>query len=132
MRAYLPTSEPLLENLLAHAGVLVQSVGTDGRVRYVNDAWLHTLGYTRAESVGLDIFEVIHPESVGHCRAVLARVLAGDDVRRIQAVFRRKDGTSVEVEGSTSAHFEGGHPVWTRGPIPTTTRRISRPRSPGP
>ncbi|MDP2316391.1 MAG: PAS domain S-box protein [Pseudomonadota bacterium] len=130
MSAHLPGSElPFLEELLAHAGVLVQSVGADGRVRYVNDAWLRTLGYERAETIGLDIFEVIHPDSLDHCRAVFARVLAGEDVRRLEAVFRRKDGSGVEVEGSTSVHFEGDRPIWTRGVFVDVTARKQEARA---
>ncbi|MFZ5477626.1 MAG: sensor histidine kinase [Myxococcota bacterium] len=123
-RRRLPRTElAFYEDLLEHAGVLVHSVGVDGRVLYVNDAWARVLGYTRDEARGMDVFTVVHPGSLAHCREVFRRVLAGERVERLEAVFRAKDGRRVEVEGSTSARVVRGRPVSTRGVFLDVTAR---------
>ncbi|MGB9301009.1 MAG: PAS domain S-box protein, partial [Anaerolineae bacterium] len=108
-------SEERYRDLLESAHDLVQSAGADGRFQYVNRAWIETLGYSQSEVEKLTVFDVLHPDSVDHCRGIFGRVMAGEAVGRVDADFLTKDGRTIAVEGNVNCKFLGGKPVATRG-----------------
>ena len=108
-------SAEFFRDLCENASDLIQSVSPEGRFLYVNHAWLRTLGYASEEVAGLNVFDVIHPDSRAHCEVAMAEVMTGRPATRIEAEFRSKDGRKVPVEGSATCRFEGGRPVSTRG-----------------
>jgi len=105
----------VLRDLINGVSDLVQSVYPDGRIRFVNDSWLKRLGYTRAETESMNIFEIIHPDSHEHCMAFMQRLMAGEDVGEVEVIFRTKSGESVHLEGRATVNIENGQPVATRG-----------------
>lgn len=78
---------------------MVQLVSSDGSLRYVNPAWQRVLGYTSEEALQLSLPDVLAPESLEHCLALLPRLLAGEDVGVIAASFRAKEGRTILMEG---------------------------------
>jgi PAS domain S-box-containing protein len=112
-----------LFDLLENASDLIQSVSPNGRILYVNRTWRETLGYTDVEAATLSMFDVIHPESRAHCQEMFERVLAGEAVRNVEAVFVAKDGREIAVEGNVNCLFEKGKPVATRGIFRILTER---------
>ncbi len=107
-------SEANLQDFLDNASDLIQSVSPDGHFFYVNRTWKEKLGYSDADLAQLTLFQLIHPESRAHCARMFERVLAGEDVGIVEAVFRAKDGRRVRVRGNVNCRFEGGEPVATR------------------
>ncbi|HSK78957.1 MAG TPA: PAS domain S-box protein [Thermoanaerobaculia bacterium] len=114
--------------LVEEASDLIQSVGTDGRFRFVNRAWLETLGYEPAELPALSIWDVVHPSQHGHCREVLSRLLGEGRPERIETVFRGREGREIQVEGSVGVRSEQGAVVATLGIFRDITerRRVDR------
>ena len=108
-------SEEKYRDLFENATDMIQSVDRDGKLLYVNHAWLDTLGYDTAEVAGLTIEDVIDPESVEHCHQLLRRVMAGERIPKVVVDFRSKDGRRRTVEGTVNARFENGQAVSTRG-----------------
>jgi PAS domain S-box-containing protein len=79
-----------------------------GRLLDINDAYCNMLGYTREELLGINITDVeavMAPEEIAeHIRVIME---TGHD--RFEAHHRRKDGTIIEAEASTSySEVEGG------------------------
>ena len=101
-------------DLLEYANDLIQSVGPNGELLYVNRAWRETLGYEPSEVEFLTIFDIIHPEDHDHCRRVMEQVLGGQPVDRVESRFVAKDGHVVWVEGASSCRFERGQAAATR------------------
>jgi PAS domain S-box-containing protein len=114
-----------LHDLIDGVGDFVQSVLPDGRIRFVNAAWCRRLGYSRAEALGMSIFEVIHPDSLEHCQHYFGRLMAGEDVGLMEVVFRTKSGEPVYLEGRVTVRFEHGAPASTRGVL----REVPQPRA---
>jgi PAS domain S-box-containing protein len=104
-----------LLDLLQGVDDLVQSVWPDGRIRYVNRAWLERLGYSAEEAADLNIFGVTHPESHEHCAHYLGRLFGGEDVGLMEVTFVTKSGEPVQLEGRVTARFSNGTPYATRG-----------------
>jgi PAS domain S-box-containing protein len=114
-QAELQNREDQLRDLFENATDLIQSVAPDGRILFVNRAWLNTLGYRMSELAALTVFDIIHPDCLGECQEHFARVMRGEALNNFQAIFRTKDGRKIHVEGNASARFENGRPVATRG-----------------
>ncbi|MCD4784138.1 MAG: PAS domain S-box protein [Candidatus Eremiobacteraeota bacterium] len=121
-------SEEKYRDLFENANDLIQSVRTDGSFEYVNRAWKETLGYTDEEIADLNLFDIIHPDSIEHCKAVFKQVISGKNEKGISARFVSKDGRTIEVEGGANCRFEEGKPVRTRGVFRDVTRRMEMER----
>lgn len=110
----LQRSEERLQNFLESAHDLVQSSDPEGRLIYVNRAWLHTLGYSRDAMVGQPLIEILHPR----CRARVVRqfrkVLDGQEGGEILAEFVARDGRIVLCSGRATRHVVAGTPVATQ------------------
>ena len=104
-----------LLDLLQGVDDLVQSVWPDGRIRFVNRAWLERLGYSAEEAADLNIFDVLHPESHEHCVHYLGRLFAGENIELLEVTFLAKSGEPVYLEGRVTARFLHGKPYATRG-----------------
>ncbi|HSO74595.1 MAG TPA: response regulator [Blastocatellia bacterium] len=116
-------TEERYRDIFENATDLIQSCSADGKLIYVNRAWREALGYNAEEVPGLSIFDIIHPSSRSHCQEMFGRVMAGEKVDNIEAMFVTKDGRTIAVEGSSSCRFKDGKPVATRSIFRDTTER---------
>jgi PAS domain S-box-containing protein len=107
-------SEERYRELFENANDLIQSVGIDGSVLFVNRAWREALGYSEDEVRGLKLMNLIHPSSLTHCMEMFHRAIRGDAVRNVEAVFVTREGREIVLEGNASCHFVDGKPVSTR------------------
>lgn len=120
----LRASEERFRDLFENAHDLIQSVGPDGSILYVNRAWREMLGYSEAEINGLSLRDIIHPSSLSHCLEIFQRVMAaGEAAELVEAVFLAKDGHTIIVEGNSNCHFVEGKPVATRSIFRDITQR---------
>jgi PAS domain S-box-containing protein len=108
---------------LQNANDLIQSVSPDGHFLFVNKKWLDTLGYQEDDLPSLTIFDIIHEESIQHCMTTFQRVIAGENVGIVDAVFKKRDGTRVYVEGMADCKIVEGQPQYTRGLFKDVTDR---------
>ena len=116
-------SEERLRDIFENTSDLIQSVAPDGRLMYTNRAWRQALGYTDEEAKDLNVFDIIHPASTDHCIDCFSRVMSGETLEGIEAIFISKGGDSIVVEGNVSCRFEGETPVGTRAIFRDITER---------
>ena len=122
MERELRESREALQDFLDNATDLAQSVGPDGRFTYVNRSWLRALGYTLEDLGRLTMLDVIHPDSRTHCEGVFERVMTGEPVHNVEAVFVAKDGRRITVEGNINSHVQHGT-IFTRAIFRDITER---------
>ncbi|MFH1723718.1 MAG: PAS domain S-box protein [Elusimicrobiota bacterium] len=103
-----------LQDFVDNVPELIQSVAPDGSFRYVNRAWRRALGYDEDDVARLNLFDIIAPESFAHCQDVFKRVMSGEYVQDMEAVFLAKGGGKVFLSGSANCHMESGKPTHTR------------------
>jgi PAS domain S-box-containing protein len=108
---------------LQNASDLIQSVSPDGHFLFVNKKWLDTLGYQEHDLPTLTIFDIIHKDSLQHCMDTFKRVIAGENVGIIDAVFKTRDGTRVYVEGMANCKLLEGACQYTRGIFKDVTQK---------
>lgn len=117
-------TETCYRDIIDHARDLVQCVDSEGRFIYVNQAWLSTLSYSAEEADNLTLWDIIHPDSLEHCKDVFEQVLTGKDFGEVEATFLSKDGTPVSVEGNVSVKLnEEGRFLHTQGIFRDVTER---------
>jgi PAS domain S-box-containing protein len=126
MEEQLRESEGRYRNLFEGTHDMIQSVDPDGHFLFANKAWLETMGYTEAELPGLNLFQIISPESLPHCQEMFARVMEGESVNDTQATFVAKDGRLVLVEGNATGRYVDGKLMATQGIFRDITERKKR------
>ncbi|MDH5640112.1 MAG: PAS domain S-box protein [Nitrospira sp.] len=113
-----------LQQFLDTSQELIQCVGPDGRFLYTNEAWRGTLGYRAEDVSGLTVFDIIHPDNLGHCRALFCRLMDGESIPMMEVSFVAKDGRRLDVVGSATCEMSSdGHPIATRGFFHDVTKR---------
>jgi len=108
-------SEERYRAVIEGAHDMIQSVALDGSIDFVNQAWLDALGYNKTDLPSLNLFEVIHPASLPHCRELFAKVVKGEPANNVQATFLTKDGREILVEGNAAPRYIGDKVVATQG-----------------
>ncbi|MGB5823548.1 MAG: PAS domain S-box protein, partial [Proteocatella sp.] len=109
-------SEEQYKDFVDNASDLIQCVGIDGEFLYVNRVWREKLGYIGDEISSMTLWDVIHPDSRAHCRDVFRKIIAGDKVDLIEAVFVTKDRQNIYAKGNVNCRFdESGGFISTRG-----------------
>jgi two-component system sensor kinase FixL len=119
----LSESEERYRDLFENANDLIQSVDVNGRLLYANRAWRETLGYRADELGALNLFDIVHPDSLDRCRDVFARVQAGEAAGVLQTEFVARDGRRITVEGTVSVKRDRDRPVATRAIFRDVTAR---------
>ncbi|HET7547555.1 MAG TPA: EAL domain-containing protein [Usitatibacter sp.] len=72
---------------------LISVVEADGRVRYQSGALRSLLGYDPAETVGKNVFEMVHRDDAEHFRAALRRIIESrQSTAPIELRLRHRDG----------------------------------------
>lgn len=126
--ALLRASEDRYRSLIENSLDLIQSVATDGRMLFVNQSWLTSLGYTRDEVAAMTIWEVIAPDEQGRCREVFGRLSQGEALTHRTALLG-KDGRRIELEGHVNPVREHGVVVAFQGFFRDVTDRSAAERS---
>lgn len=121
--AALRESEERLSDLFDNTSDLIQSVSPDGKFLFVNAAWHQSLGYSEADLKTLTMFDIIHSDSMEHCKELFGNIMSGQPAGVIEARFRTKDGRSLDVAGNASCQFKDGQPVATRAIFHDVTER---------
>lgn len=120
----LAESEERYRAVIENASDMIQSVRPDGSFEFVNDSWLRTLGYATHEVDALNIWDIIHPDSVEHCQVLFTLAIRGEPIGYMEAIFRAKDGQKVPVEGNVTSRFLGDNVVATHGFFRDVSERL--------
>ncbi|MCG2722422.1 MAG: PAS domain S-box protein, partial [Thermodesulfovibrionales bacterium] len=116
-------TEERYRSLIENAYDMIQSVAQDGHFNFVNSAWLNVMGYTRDELKNITVFDILHPNCVPHCMEDFHRVMSGESLSNIEAVFVAKDGRSIDVRGSVTPRVIGDKIIGSQGIFRDITER---------
>jgi len=109
--------------LLDTANVLFQSIGPSGNFVYVNNEWKKLLGYNDEEIKNLTLMDIIRSDYHKHCTELFRKVVNGEPVGDVEAVFVAKDGNEINVRGNAKAIFQDGKFISTVGVFLDITER---------
>ncbi|HEX5890235.1 MAG TPA: PAS domain S-box protein, partial [Pyrinomonadaceae bacterium] len=106
-------SQSELTDFFDNASVGLHWVVADGTILRANQAELDMLGYERDEYVGRNIVDFHYDREV--IEDILERLREGEVLRDFEARLRCKDGSLKTVRIDSSAYFEDGKFVHSRG-----------------
>ena len=115
-------SEERYRDLFENSTDLIQVLKADGTIRYVNRAWMETLGYSPEDLENRSIFDIIHPDCA-NCGPEFKSIVSGSKGGRFETMFITKGGETIVVEGNVSPMMEGGELVGIRGIFRDITAR---------
>jgi PAS domain S-box-containing protein len=116
-------SEDKFRNLFDHAHDMIQSVTSDGHFVFANAAWLKTMDYLWDELKEITMFDILHPSCVPHCLDAFRKVMSGESIDTVQAIFVTKNGQQISVEGNVHPRFFNGKVIATQGIFRDVTER---------
>jgi PAS domain S-box-containing protein len=94
----LSSSEEKYRELFESSWDIIQSVDNNGNFLFVNKAWIDAFGFEEGELNQLNLFHLIAPSSLNHCEILFGKVLGGESVIGINALFRKKNGQTMLLE----------------------------------
>lgn len=107
-------NEESYRDLFDNMSDLVHSVAPDGRLLYVNRAWHETLGYSAEDVQKLNLLQIVHPDHVEKCRALLEQIQARGPLHAFETCLMTSRGGVIEVEGNISYQYRSQMVVGTR------------------
>lgn len=119
----LRASDERYHDLFENSLDMIQMIGQDGRILYVNKAWKMALGYSDNEIPHLSVFDIIHPNHRSHCHELFTQLCQGEKVALMETIFQAKDGRSFPVEGHINSNIQDGKLISTRGIFRDVTDR---------
>jgi len=123
--ARLIESEEKYKDLFDNANDLIHIVDPQGRIIYVNNAWIKSLGYSLDEIKGRDIYSLVADQDrerfVAYRQSVLTGVVNDD---HIKVSLKNRQGKNIIVEGFISCKFINGAQIYTRGIFRDITSRV--------
>jgi PAS domain S-box-containing protein len=117
-------SEERYRAVIENASDMIQSCRPDGSFEFVNRAWVEKLGYTEEDLKDLVVWDIIDPESLGHCQELFMRAIQGETVQDVLATFITKDGRKLPVEGDATSRFVDGKVIATHSFFRDITERL--------
>jgi PAS domain S-box-containing protein len=106
-------SQSELTDFFENASVGLHWVSADGTIMRANQAELDLLGYTRDEYIGRNIVDFHYDREA--IEDILERLRDGEVIRDYEARLRCNDGSIKTVRIDSSAYFEDGKFVHSRG-----------------
>jgi PAS domain S-box-containing protein len=95
---FLRKSEEQFRKLYGETPLPLHSVGADGRIEKVSDAWLDLLGYKREEAIGRKLTDLMTQESTARYQQITWPALrAGGEIKESEFQFVRKSGEILDV-----------------------------------
>jgi HD-GYP domain-containing protein (c-di-GMP phosphodiesterase class II) len=63
----------------------------------------------------LTVFDIIHPDSLEHCKVMFNKLISGEPQTKIEAIFKTKNGSPIAVEGNVYLRNLGDKIIVTQG-----------------
>lgn len=122
-QAALGASEARYGDLFERARDGIYVADLEGNLTSVNPAMEEITGFSRAELLGLTVFDVTAPDNQAHARGVLEQRLAGAPDDRFEVQLITKDGRRVFAEVTARLVEPNGGPGRIEGIVRDTTER---------
>lgn len=118
-------SEESYRDLIENAHDIIYSHDLEGNYTSINAAVEHITGYTREESMQMNLSQIVVPAQLDRARDMIARKLRGEKMTAYEVEILAKDGRVITVEINTKLVLQNGVPVGIQGIARDVTERKS-------
>jgi two-component system cell cycle sensor histidine kinase/response regulator CckA len=116
-------SEERYRDLVENAHDIIYTHDLEGNYTSINKASERITGYTREESLRMNLAQTVAPEYLEKARQMLAKKIAGEELTAYELEIIAKDGHRAAVEVNTRIIIEEGVPVGVQGIARDVTER---------
>ena len=116
-------SEERYRLMITNSNDLIQSINPDGSIQYVNPTWCYVLGYNLEEAANLNLFDIVYPDSLSHCKASFEKLFQGEKIPHIEVTFIAKNKKLVYLEGNAAPRVMDGKVIATQAFFHDVTER---------
>jgi PAS domain S-box-containing protein len=103
-------SEARFSSIMELSPDIISIINMDGTLRYNSPAAFHVHGYSPEEILGLNTFELIHPDDQDKVKAAFSEILSNaKKIVSVQYRYKNKDGSYVWMECSANNQFSNPH-----------------------
>jgi len=74
------TASTRLKSIVENISEIIFQANVEGEWLYLNSAWTHITGFDLNDSIGINIFEFMHPSDIDLCKIKLKRLIDGEEV----------------------------------------------------
>ena len=95
-------SEERFRSVVQNSSEIVKIVDLDGTLRYASPAFERILGYDPEESIGMNVFDYVHPDDIRKIREETEKTLGqpGETRNVVEYRFRHADGSWRRLEAA--------------------------------
>ncbi len=111
----LKASEERYRDLFENANDTIYIHDLQGKFISVNQTGEKMFGYTREESLNLNIAQIVAPEELERAKSQIAAKVSGQKSSSYELACIRKDGQKVTFEVNSRVIFDQGQPVAVQG-----------------
>jgi two-component system cell cycle sensor histidine kinase/response regulator CckA len=108
-------SEERYSDLVENAHDIIYTHDLQGNYTSVNKAGERITGYTKEETLKMNLAQAVAPESVEYARRMMRQKLAGEEETVYELEIIAKDGRRVAIEVNTRLIYQDGAPVGVQG-----------------
>lgn len=123
MQQALKKSEERYRDLVENARDIIYTHDLDGNYTSVNQAVEQITGYTREETLKMNVVQTVAPECLEKANQMIARKVAGEKVTAYELEIIAKDGRRIAVEVNTKIIFQDNVPAFVQGIARDITER---------
>ena len=87
---------------------LIQSIGDNGEILFVNKIWKKTLEYTDEDLVDLTIFDIIAADCIPKCIEEFEEIKKGNQQLNVRTKFKSKSGKTIHLFGKSIPRIVDG------------------------
>jgi PAS domain S-box-containing protein/diguanylate cyclase (GGDEF)-like protein len=104
----LQESEQQYRQLVESAQEMIVSLSPEGRITFVNQAWLALMGYSWEQNKDLPFCDTVDADSRQVCRQAFLRVMTGVTWHNLEMIFVAADGREIAAEGNLTPQYHHG------------------------
>lgn len=104
----LQESEQQYRQLVESAHEMIVSLSPEGRITFVNQAWLAAMGYNWDQNRDLPFCDTVDADSRQVCHQAFLRVMTGVTWHNLEVTFVAADGREIVAEGNLTPQYHHG------------------------
>lgn len=102
------------KDLFENTSDLIHFLTVEGRIEFVNPAWLKTMDYKLDEVLGKSIYDFIHPPCIQEYKEIRTEVIEKKTAKEVITTFLSKHGDQIIGEGQIGYAYNQDKPGYTR------------------